>query len=109
VKQQLLVSPATSEVLHLLGDTIRAARLRRGWTVQELAERVGVSHPTITRMERGHPGVAIGSVIEAAVVCGVPLYDPDPTARARHAAAMRIELALLPEAARRQRSIDDDF
>jgi transcriptional regulator with XRE-family HTH domain len=38
------------------GSAIRAVRVRRGWTQQELARRSGVSRSTISRVERGHPG-----------------------------------------------------
>ncbi|MGW3986931.1 helix-turn-helix transcriptional regulator [Streptomyces sp. NPDC004830] len=33
------------------GDTIRVARKRRGWSQTDLAERAGVSRPTIARIE----------------------------------------------------------
>jgi transcriptional regulator with XRE-family HTH domain len=105
-----LLSPSVIEALELLGVAIRTGRTRSGWTVEELAERVGVSHTTIRKAERGDPGTAIGTVFEAAVLVGVPLFDPDPTTRARYNAAKRGELALLPEAARRPRQrFSDDF
>ena len=44
----------------LLGERIRLARVRRGWTGAELAERAGVSRNTISALERGSPGTAIG-------------------------------------------------
>lgn len=103
-------SPQGVEALEILGVAIRTGRIWSGWTVEELAERVGVSHTTIRKAERGDPGTAVGTVFEAAVLVGVPLFDPDPTSRARYSAAKRGELALLPEAARRPRKrFDDDF
>lgn len=36
-----------------LGDDIRQDRIARGWSQVELAERSGVSRPTIARVERG--------------------------------------------------------
>lgn len=36
-----------------LGDTIRDARKKRGWTQEELAEEATVSRPTIARIEGG--------------------------------------------------------
>jgi transcriptional regulator with XRE-family HTH domain len=105
-----LLSPQGVEALELLGVALRTGRIRSGWTVEELAERVGVSHTTIRKAERGDPGTAIGTVFEAAVLVGVPLFDPDPTSRARYLTAKRGELALLPEAARRPRQrFSDDF
>jgi transcriptional regulator with XRE-family HTH domain len=104
------ISPLAREALQLLGASVRAGRIRRGWTVVELAERVGVSHPTITKVERGDPTVAIGTALEAATLVGVPLFDPDADDRARQLAHLRTELALLPAAARRpRREVDDDF
>ena len=46
----------------------------------ELAERVGTSHVTIGRIERGHPSVALGLYFQAAVLLGY-LFDTEPAAR----------------------------
>lgn len=75
----------------------------------ELAERIGVSRPTMAKIERGDPSVAIGTVFEAAAVLGVPLFEGDET-RSRHGAHKRVEVALLPARARRRKVVvDDDF
>ncbi len=105
-----VLSPQAVEALQLLGQSIRAGRIRRSWSVEQLAARAGVSPTTIRQAERGHPGTAAGTVFEAAVLVGVDLFDPDPTTRDRYAAAKRHELALLPESARRPRTdFDDDL
>jgi transcriptional regulator with XRE-family HTH domain len=103
------VSPLTSEALAILSTAIRSARLRRGWTVGELAERVGVSRPTMVKVERGDPSVAVGTMLEAAALVDVPLFDVEKGARQRYRAHKQAELALLPAAARPRRRIDDDF
>jgi transcriptional regulator with XRE-family HTH domain len=103
------LSPQTREAIRILATSIRAARLRRGWTEAELAERVGVSRPTIVNLEAGRPGVAVGTVLEAATLVGVPLFADDTERRIAYGALKRAELALLPEAARPQRAVDDDF
>lgn len=46
----LLHSPA--EVARGLADRVRARRLHRGWTQEELAERAGVALPTLKLFEQ---------------------------------------------------------
>lgn len=41
-----------NDIVHLLADRVRAERLRRQWKQETLAERSGVSLPTIRRYER---------------------------------------------------------
>ena len=105
-----LLSPLASQALELLASSIKTQRVRRRWSIDELAQRVGVSHPTIIKVERGDPSVAIGTVLEAAALVGVALFDEDPAVRAHHEERLRAELKLLPQAARRKRiEADDDF
>ena len=89
------LSGPSSDAVRILGESIRAGRLRRGWSVAALAERVGVTSQTITRIERGAPGVAIGTVFEAAHLAGVELYGEH---RDRVGRTVANELALLPHA-----------
>ena len=49
-----------SERLALLGQRIRLARIRRGWSVLDLASKAGVNRNTLTALELGKPGTAIG-------------------------------------------------
>lgn len=92
--------------MRILGETIRASRLRRGWSVAALAERVGVSVPTITKIERGHPSVAIGTVFEAALLVGVELYGGHQDLAGR---IVSNELVLLPQRGRTRRKASNDF
>ncbi|HKG38692.1 MAG TPA: helix-turn-helix transcriptional regulator [Conexibacter sp.] len=97
------------EAARLLGARVRLARHERGWTLQELADRVGVTHPTMTKVERGDPSVRLGVAFEAAVLVGVPLFHED---RARFGLEARIvedRLAVLPQLVRKPAEIDDDF
>ncbi len=66
--------PETADALAVLGNQIRTARHERGWTAAQLAERLRVSVPTVLALERGAPGTAIGTVFNAAVLAGVPLF-----------------------------------
>jgi transcriptional regulator with XRE-family HTH domain len=100
------LSKPAAEVVRILGESIRAARLRRGWSVAALAERAGVTAQTITRIERGAPGVAIGTVFEAAHLAGVDLYGGH---RDWVGLTVANELALLPQRGRARREADNDF
>lgn len=46
------------------------ARLRRGMSMADLAERTGSSERTLLRLEKGDPGVRIGLVAEIMAVLG---------------------------------------
>lgn len=61
----------------ILGAQIRAARIERDWTVVDLARRAGVTEKTVRNVERGELGVAIGTVLDCAVLVGVPLFYDD--------------------------------
>lgn len=64
-------SPKAKSALQRLGQDIRYARLRRGITVADLAVRAGTSPSSIARLERGDPGVAIGTLADVLVVLGL--------------------------------------
>ena len=52
--------PATLSALETLGAHLAVARLRRKESLVSWALRLGVSVPTLMRMESGEPGVGIG-------------------------------------------------
>lgn len=102
------ISAQSHEALRLLASSIKVARKHRGWTTAELAERIGVSRQTMAAIEAAKPGVAIGTVFEAATLVGVPLFSADEGRRGAYAALKDAELALLP-ATVRARKVDDAF
>lgn len=54
-----------------LGERIRIARLRRGLTATEMSERIGISRPTLDRLERGELAVGLGVLVRALGVLGL--------------------------------------
>ncbi len=46
--------------MHMVGEQIRLARLRRNLSIAQVAERATCSPVTINRVEKGTPTVAIG-------------------------------------------------
>ncbi|MCO5314625.1 MAG: helix-turn-helix domain-containing protein [Solirubrobacterales bacterium] len=102
------LSPLTRDAIRVLGRSVRLERLGRGWTVAELAERVGVSRRTISKVEAGDPSVSVATVFEAAVLTGVPVFSRDREALRRMDADTSLRLAVLPETVR-PRKLNDDF
>jgi len=51
--------------LKSLGERLRQARITRNEMQQLFADRLGVSRPTLSRMESGDPGVTIGLWVKA--------------------------------------------
>jgi transcriptional regulator with XRE-family HTH domain len=102
------LSPQTIEASRLLGARIQLARRERRWTLQELADRAGVTAVTMRKVEHGDPSVRLGVAFEAATLTGVPLFDPDPARRRLETERVGDRLAVLPRLVRR-RKVDDDF
>lgn len=88
---------AVLQQIALLGQHIAIARKRRGETQGQWARRLGVSQPTMARIERGDPSVAMASY----VMC-MWLVDP-AVALADLIAPLRDHAALEREVARARR------
>ena len=54
-----LPTQATEQIAQL-GQRIRIARIRRGWSVADLASKAGINRNTLTALELGKPGTAVG-------------------------------------------------
>ncbi len=52
--------PRVSAQLRELGENLAVARKRRRESLKAWAQRIGISEPTMMRMERGDPSVALG-------------------------------------------------
>jgi len=101
--------PVSRAAGRLLGARIREARTARGWTQRELAERVGTTPATISKVERGDLTVGVGLAFDAAVLVGVPLFVEDRPRLAAEADRAGDILALLPRRVRSDRQVDDAF
>ena len=60
-----------SALLQLYGERIRTARVRRRWSKDELAVRIGVERRTISRLENGSSGISLGVFLTALWVLGL--------------------------------------
>lgn len=65
--------PAIRRLLRELGENIRLARLRRGFSMALVAERAGMSRTTLRAVESGEPAVSLGSY--ANVLHSLGLHD----------------------------------
>ncbi len=63
----VLLSPG--DVERLLAGRIRAARSRRGWSQQEMADRAGLGIATVSRLERKGRG-QLASLVRIAAALG---------------------------------------
>ncbi|MGE4411800.1 MAG: helix-turn-helix domain-containing protein [Sphingobium sp.] len=64
-------SPKSKSALERLGHDVRNARLRRGIAVSDLAARAGTSPSTVARLEKGDPGVGVGTLADVLVALGL--------------------------------------
>ena len=113
MKKTLTHLPSTTYALQTLGTQIAVARRELGWTAADLAQRLGVTAQLVSRIERGAASTAVGTVFEAAVLCGIQLFSIDPDdvrSMAAVAENERLRLALLPSRTRRRPvEVSSDF
>jgi len=62
--------PAVAAALARLGEHLALARVRRKQSQREWAQRLGVSVPTLIRLEKGDPGVGAGILATALWLVG---------------------------------------
>jgi hypothetical protein len=61
----LQLPPATAGAIEKLGADLAVARLRRKESLRSWAKRLGVTVPTLQRLEAGDPSVGVGIVATA--------------------------------------------
>ena len=62
------ILPGIVKILAELGENIKLARLRRKLSAEQVAIRANISRPTLSSIEKGLPGVAIGSYAQVLFV-----------------------------------------
>lgn len=92
-----------------LGQRIRVARIRRGWSVADLASKAGINRNTLTALELGKPGTAVGVCFTVLWALGLDkslsaVADPDSDLHGK-----ALEAARRPKRAGKARKANDNY
>ncbi len=63
--------PKVQKAVSTLGENLKLARLRRRYSMEQVAERANISRPTLQSIEEGHPQVSIGAIVKVLFVLGL--------------------------------------
>ena len=63
--------PKIINTLIILGENIKTARLRRKISMEQIAERAGISRATVWAVEKGSPSVSMGTYMQILFVLGM--------------------------------------
>lgn len=103
--RQASTSPApVSYALRRLGENVSTARRMRRMTQQDLAIRIGASTATVRRIEEGHPGTALHTLLRTMHVLGRLDDMMAATALERDPLGLRLAQDQLPQRVRVQRT-----
>ena len=97
-----------AEQVAQLGQRVRIARIRRGWSVADLASKAGINRNTLTALELGKPGTAVGVCFTVLWALGLDrtlngVADPDADLHGK-----ALEAARRPTRAGKPRKASDD-
>jgi len=65
--------PRVARLLQSFGENLKLARLRRKYSADSVAQRAGITRRTLSKVEQGDPGVALG--VYARVMQALRLED----------------------------------
>lgn len=67
----MILLPRLKKLMKEFGENIRLARLRRKLSAEQVAERAGISRPTLGSIEDGKSSVSIGNYLNVLMVLGL--------------------------------------
>lgn len=89
--------------LRKLGQNLRDARLRRRIPTMIMAERASISRTTLSKVEKGDPGVSLGSYAIVLFVLGMAERLGDLANVKNDTVGLELEGSRLPQRIRRSR------
>ena len=103
------MSAQVVEGIAQLGQRIRVARIRRGWSVIDLASKAGINRNTLTALELGKPGTAVGVCFTVLWALGLDksldsIADPDNDLHGK-----ALEASRRPKRAGKPRKASNDY
>ena len=66
-----ILLPTPDRIMKEFGNNIKLARLRRKLSLEQIAERAGISRTTLWLVEKGAPSVAMGTYVQVLFVLGL--------------------------------------
>ena len=63
-----ILLPTARKIMKTLGENIKLARRRRRLSTEQVAERANISRSTLWLVEKGDPGVAMGTYLQVLFV-----------------------------------------
>jgi DNA-binding XRE family transcriptional regulator len=108
-KSQSIAMPPipVKRALYKLGSDIRDARRRRRIPMAIMAERASISRTTLTKVEKGDPGVALGIYASVLFVLGMIGRLGDLADSTTDQVGLELEEERLPQRIRRPRKPRD--
>ncbi len=110
-RNQLLLAPPypVEQALNRLGQNLRTARIRRNFTIEEVAKKIGAGRRAIMDAEKGKASTGIG--IYAALLWVYDLLSPlnDLANPANDEQGLTLIAAKEKTRARKSRGLDSDF
>jgi transcriptional regulator with XRE-family HTH domain len=103
------ITAAAAQYLSQLGKRIRLARIRRDWSVTELASKAGINRNTLTALELGKPGTAIGACMSVLWALGLEQSVQAVAAPDTDLHGKALEASRRPKRAGKARKASDDY
>lgn len=70
-RRKVVIYPSSAKELEALGQRLKDARLRRRFSMETVCARADISRPTLYKVEKGEPSVAMGIYAQVLRVLGL--------------------------------------